>query len=97
MKFKLKEDVVTVRDETIHIRELTHAERLQWVKIATDDRYRGPSLLVSLGVTDPKTTEEDAGTWPADVVTTVSDAVMKLSNMNAKKDAKKEGDDAKNP
>lgn len=86
MKFKLKEDVVTVRDETIHIRELTHAERLQWVKFATDDRFRGPSLLVSLGVTEPVTTEDEAGTWPADVVTTVSNAIMALSNMNTKKE-----------
>jgi hypothetical protein len=86
MKFKLKEDVVTVRDETIHIRELTHAERLQWVKHATEDRFRGPALLISLGVTDPAVTEDDAGTWPADVVTTVSDAIMKISNMNAKKE-----------
>lgn len=86
MKFKLKEDVVTVRDESIHIRELTHAERLQWVKIATDDRWRGPSLLVSLGVTDPATTEDEAGTWPADVVTAVSNAIMEISNMNTKKE-----------
>jgi hypothetical protein len=86
MKFKLKEDVVTVRDETIRIRELTHAERLQWVKAATEDRYRGPSLLISLSVTDPAVTEDEAGTWPADVVTTVSDAIMKISNMNQKKE-----------
>ncbi len=85
MKFKLKEDVVTVRDESIHIKELTHAERLQWVKSATDDRFRGPSLLISLGVTDPKTTEEEANTWPAEVVTLVSDAIMELSNMKTKR------------
>ncbi len=86
MKFKLKEDVVTVRDETIRIRELTHAERLQWVKIATDDRFRGPSLLISLGATDPKVTEDEAGTWPADVVTSVSNAIMEISNMSTKKE-----------
>jgi hypothetical protein len=102
MKFKLKEDVVTVREESIRIRELTHGERLRWVKIATDDRFRGPSLLVSLGVTDPKLTEEEAGEWPADVVTAVSDAIMALSNMKTKaepaKDASaKEGPAEKQP
>jgi hypothetical protein len=86
MKFKLKEDVVTVRDESIKIRELTHAERLQWVKIATDDRFRGPSLLISLGVTEPKITEDEAGEWPADIVTTVSNAIMEISNMKTKKE-----------
>ncbi len=86
MKFKLKEDVVTVREQEIRIRELTHAERLQWVKIATDDRWRGPSLLISLGVTEPAVTEDEASSWPADVVTTVSEAIMTISNMNAKKE-----------
>ncbi len=86
MKFKLKEGSVTVRDELIKLRELTHAERLRWVKAATEDRFRGPGLLISLGVTDPPTTEEQAGEWPADVVTAVSDAIMALSNMNAKKE-----------
>ena len=56
------------------------------MKAATDDRFRGPSLLVSIGVTDPPVTEDEAGTWPADVVTTVSDAIMKISNMNTKKE-----------
>ncbi len=88
-KFKLKEDVVTVRDETIRIRELTHAERLQWVKAATDDRWRGPSLLVSLGVVEPAITEDEAGAWPADVITEVSNAIMKLSNMQTKEDPAK--------
>ncbi len=86
MKFKLKEDVVTVRDEAIRIRELTHAERLQWVKTATEDRFRGPSLLISFGVVEPLTTEAEAGEWPADVVTAVSNAIMELSKMNAKKE-----------
>jgi hypothetical protein len=86
MKFKLKEDVVIARDETFHIRELTHAERLMWVKLATVDRFRGPSLLVSLGVTEPKTTEQEADEWPADVVTALSTAIMEISNMNTKKE-----------
>jgi len=86
MNFKLKEDVVTVRDESIRIRELTHAKRLEWVKAATEDRFRGPSLLISLGVIEPPTTEDEAGQWPADVVTVVSDAIMALSNMNPKKE-----------
>jgi hypothetical protein len=94
MKFKLKESAVTVRGETMTIRELTHAERLSWVKAATADKYVGPSLLISLGVTDPKTTEAEAGEWPAEVVTTVSEAIMALSNMNTKKEdpAKKQPD-----
>lgn len=84
MKFKLKEATVTVRDETINIRELTHAERLQWIKEATEDRYRGPALLISLGVKGVSV--EEAGTWPADIVTEVSNKIMALSNMNAKKE-----------
>ncbi len=87
MKFKLKEAVVTVRDDQqVRIRELTHAQRLQWVKAATDDRWRGPTLLLSLGVVEPDCTEEEANEWPADVVTVVSAAIMELSNMNAKKE-----------
>ncbi len=85
MKFKLKESVVTVRDEEIRIRELTHAERLQWVKAATEDRFRGPSLLLSFGVV-PTITEAEADALPADVVTDVSTAIMELSNMATKKE-----------
>lgn len=89
MKFKLKEAMVDVRGEKVRVRELTHAERLQWVREATDDRYRGPSLLVSLGALEPKLTEEEVGDLPADVVETLSQEVMRLSGMNT---AKKEPD-----
>lgn len=93
MKFKLKEDTLVIRDETFRIRELTHAERLQWVKAATEDKFRGPSLVISLGVIDPPMTETDINEWPADVVTLLADAIMKISNMTPKK----EGADTKQP
>lgn len=78
-RFKLKETTITVRDEKVTVRELTQAERVQWVKAGNEDKFRGPGLLVSLGCVDPKLTEEEANTLPTEVVSTISTAVMKIS------------------
>jgi len=88
-KFKLKETRVTVRGENFVVRELTHAERGQWVKEAIADQYRGPSLLVSLGAVDPKITEEEANGFPSDVVAELTDTIMRLSGLKAESAEKK--------
>lgn len=93
MKFKLKETEIMIRNETVRIRELSHAERLQWVKDATKDRFRGPALLISLGSIDPKFDEKTAGELPSDVVSVLSDAILVHSNMSVKKKAKTDSED----
>ena len=94
MKFKLKETTVEVRGESVRVREMTHAERLQWVQVATEDRWAGPALLLSLCILDPKMTEEEAGALPGEVVQVISNAVMKLSGLavTEKEKAEKESD-----
>lgn len=86
MKFKMKETTVKVRGEDIRVRELTHAERHEWVKLAQEDRFRGPALLVSFGTIEPKVTEAEAGDWPAEVVTALTDEIMALSGMKREKE-----------
>lgn len=80
-KFKLKEATVTVRDEEVRIRELTHAERLEWFKVLAEDRTRSLASLVSLGALDPTYTEEEAGALPGEVCTLLYNEVLKLSNL----------------
>lgn len=84
MKFKLKETTVQVREATLRVRELTHAERTQWVKESTEDRYRGPALLVSMGSVPP-IPEEEVGAMPAEVVEKLTAAIMQLSGMTTEK------------
>jgi hypothetical protein len=90
-KFKLKETTVTVRDEAFVVRELTHAERSQWVKAAQVDQYRGPSLLISLGAVNPRVTEDEADAYPSDVVSELALTIMKLSGL-AREGAEKKSD-----
>lgn len=89
-KFKLKETTVTARDEAFVVRELTHAERSQWVRDAQTDTMRGPALLISLGTVNPKVTEEEANGYPNDVVEALFNEIMKISGM-----LRKEGDEKK--
>ena len=84
-RFKLKEATVTVRGDMILVREITHAERLQWVKTSQEDHFRGPALLVSLGALDPKVTEDEVGEMPADVVQALTDKIMELSGLSKAK------------
>jgi hypothetical protein len=89
MKFKLKEATITVRDEQITVRELTHGQRSEWVKVAEADRYNGPLMLVSLGCVAPTFTKEEALELPSDVVETIVAKVLEISGMGPKKDTKK--------
>lgn len=91
-RFKLKETTVTVRGESFVVRELTHAERSQWVKEATADQFRGPALLVSLGAVNPKVTEVEANDFPSDVVTEVFNAIMAISGMLRSEGEQKKSD-----
>jgi hypothetical protein len=91
-KFRLKETTVNIRENAIRVRELTHAERLRWVKEAGEDHFRGPGLLVSLGAVNPAFTEEEVGELPADVVTELTTAIMKLSGMSIEKQPDARGD-----
>ncbi len=88
MKFKLKEATVAVREESIRVRELTHGERIKWVKTVGEDQMRGPACIVALGALEPKLTEEEVGELPADVVSAVVEKIMELSGMLRKPDQK---------
>ena len=90
-RFKLKETSVEVRDEKIRVRELTHGERLKWIRAVQEDRFRGPALIISLSVIEPKMTEDEVSELPADVVQVLAEASMKISNL-LKDDDKKEPD-----
>jgi hypothetical protein len=84
MKFMLKEATMEVREQTVRVRELTHSERLQWVRAISEDKFRGPQLLVSLGSLEPKFSEEEAGDLPSDVVQAIVDKVLNLSGLDKK-------------
>lgn len=90
-KFKLKETSVEVRGEKVRVRELTHGERLQWIRAVQEDRFRGPALIISLATLEPKMTEEEVSELPADVAQVLAEAAMKISNL-IKDEAKKEPD-----
>jgi hypothetical protein len=90
MKFKLKETSVAVRGESVRVRELTHAERLRWVQVATEDRFRGPALLISICALDPKMKEEEVGELPGDVVQLLANEIMKLSGLATGEKVEKE-------
>jgi hypothetical protein len=85
-RFALKETTVTVRGEELRVREITHAERLQWVRTIQEDKFRGPGLLVSFGALDPKFSEEEAGELPNDVVTALVDKIMEISGLAGKEE-----------
>jgi|SRR5580698_10665422 hypothetical protein len=90
--FKLKETTMTIRDQELRVKELTHAERLQWMQIAQADRLDGPAMLVVLGViSEPPLTKEEVQGWPGEVVTEVSAKVMELSGMNRQKEPNTRG------
>jgi hypothetical protein len=94
-RFALKETTVAVRGEELRVREITHAERLQWVRTIQEDKFRAPGLLVSFGTLDPKFTEDEAGELPNDVVTALVDKIMEISGLE--KGSKKEGGKEKQP
>lgn len=88
-RFELKTKTVTVRDQNVVVRELTQAERSEFVKQVTDDKFRAPALLVSLASTDPKMTEAEAAEEPAEVITLLASEIMTLSGMDAEEPKKK--------
>lgn len=94
IKFSLKETTIKVRDQDVRIRELTHKERTDYIKNGTEDKFRLPAMLASLGVIDPKMTEEEWQEEPADVLDILSQEVAKMSGLGSKKDAKQKEPDA---
>lgn len=100
MKFKLKEAQVTVRGETFTIRELTHRQRTEMFKAATDDKTLISVRAIEYGVVvEPKFTEDDVFDMPGDVMVELSRAVMILSGLIKEgkpdeKDADKKESDA---
>lgn len=87
-KFALKETMLSIRDAQVRVRELTQGERTRMAEAVTVDKFRGPAMVVSLGCIDPKFTEEEAANESAEVISTISAEIMKLSGMG--------GDDSKN-
>src|SRR5437879_1014217 len=80
-KFKLQEATLQVRGNAVRVRELTQSERLKFFKEVSEDKFRGPSLLVSLGLVEPKMTEAEVAEEPGYVVQMIADEIMKLSGM----------------
>lgn len=91
-KFALQESVITIRGQSVRVRELTHGERGEIAKGIGQDKFRGPALFVSKGSVEPTFTEEEAANEPADVMNAIAHEVMRLSGML--KD-EKEGDEPK--
>lgn len=83
-KFELKTRTFQVRGQDVTVRELTQAQRNTFTEMVQADRYRGPALLVSLGLVFPVLTEEEAKEEPADAMQEIVSAIMDLSNMGAK-------------
>lgn len=78
-KFKLKDAEITVRDQQVIVRELTHRERTLVFK--EDDGYKQPPLVISMACLDPKLTLEEAGELPGEVSTAIYKAILDLSGM----------------
>lgn len=88
-RFALKESTLTIREQSVRVRELTQGERSELVKVVTEDKFRGPAFLVSVGCIDPKFSEEEARQEPADVIKEIADTIRDLSGMGDK-EAKKD-------
>jgi hypothetical protein len=89
-RFALKEATLTIRETEVRVRELTQAERIQFINA---DKYSMPALVASLGTVEPKMTAEQAAEEPAEVIEEIVDKILELSGMRKKKgDAQKEPD-----
>lgn len=86
--FKLKEATIKVRDQDVTVRELTQSERTRFVKEASEDRYRAPALIASLGLVNPKMTEEEVGQQPAEVIEEIVSEIMILSGLKKRDEEK---------
>lgn len=85
-KFKLKETTLDIRGSKVRVRELTQSERHKFFKEVSDDKFRAPAVLVSLGLVEPKMTEEEVADEPGDVIQILTDAIMNLSGMKSEKE-----------
>lgn len=76
--FQLKETVLSIRDQQVRVRELSHAKRMEINKLIQDDKFRGPSLWASTCCVDPAFSEEQAADMPAEVVDQIAREGMRL-------------------
>lgn len=90
-RFELISQTITVRGQTLTIRELSQKQKAEWAKRVVEDRFSAPYVLVSL-VVDPPVTPEEANDWPSQVVEQVCEVARRISGMSD--DAGE--DDAKN-
>jgi len=79
-RFPLKSETITVREQSLTVRELSSKQKGEWAKAVTEDKFRAPGKLCSL-VCDPPVTEEEAADWPSDIVEQVVDIARRLSGM----------------
>lgn len=91
-RFKLKETTLEVRDEQFVVRELTHAERTQWLKAARDDQESAPALLLSFGCVKPAQTIESVGEMPGAMVAPLFKAILEISGLTNTEDGEKKSD-----
>lgn len=91
-RFKLKETTFNVRDQEVTVRELTQAQRAQFSKDSTADKFRAPALIASLGLVTPAMSEKEIGDEPSDVVTAIVEEIMILSGLKKREIKPKEGE-----
>jgi hypothetical protein len=81
-KFGLKENTITVRDQSVKCRELTYAERAAIIGRMNDDKQQTHAMFAAAGCIEPGLTEEEAAGESADVVTQIGREVMRLSGLS---------------
>jgi hypothetical protein len=96
MKFKLKETAVDLEDgQSVLVRELTYGERVQWIKAGTEDRFRGPPVIIAAGSIKPKFTEEEVVAMPKYATDALVNAILKLSGVVLEETPDKKEPDAR--
>lgn len=81
MQFELISEQITVRGQTLTVREMSQKQKAEWVKAVTADRFSAPYVLVSLTV-EPSVTPEQANEWPSLVIEQVVQVARRLSGMD---------------
>jgi hypothetical protein len=96
MKFKLKETTVELEDgQSVLVHEMTYGERVQWIKAATEDRFRGPPVIIAAGSIKPKFTEEEVSAMPKYATDALVKAILKLSEVVLEETPDKKESDAR--
>lgn len=91
-KFPLRTKVIEVRGQKVTVRELTHAERKEFLEVfKTRDAY--PYLMSKCAV-EPTWTEEEVPQESSEIIIAICDAGLELSGLSKQKDQQEKQPDA---